>query len=133
MKTTFKHPRVLFMILSLGVLILASSCGGGGGGGDGDGNGNGDGGGQTLNEYNFRMDFGASDGPLPLEVTAILGDEEVTATLKGSPGGTYILDPETLAFDAGPMVRITTNLWPGPVGILNINLSTGIKSLSANK
>jgi len=132
-KTTFNHPRVLFMILSLSVLILASSCGGGGGGGgDGDGNGNDDGGGQTLNEYNFRMDFGASDGPLPLEVAAILGDEEVTATLEGSPGGSYILDPESVAFDAGPMVRITTNLWPGPLGILNINLSNDIKSIDGN-
>jgi hypothetical protein len=126
-KTLFKHQRVLFMILSLSVLILASSCGGGGGGGgDGD-DGGGDGGGQPLSVYSFQLNL-LADKPLTLSTT--LDSQPITATLEkifegGTFNGTYALDNGTIIMSTGA-VKVTTNIWAQP---LSIGVTVPIRSI----
>jgi hypothetical protein len=123
-KALFKHQRVLFMILSLSVLILASSCGGGGGGGDSD-DGGGDGGGQPLSQYGFGLSPLADK---PLTLSATLDSQPISATLeKGSEGetfnGTYDIASETITMRASFVKVTTTGMWDPPLNTLWIRIT----------
>ncbi len=124
-----KHVKSISAFLAFCLCIFLASCGGGGGGGGG-GDGGGDGGGQTLNKYDYSLSFLNDD---PIRLSAVIG----SATLEALPGvtqisGSYTLDTETITLAGGPMVKVTTDLWNAPLGILSINVDEPIESIEGD-
>ncbi len=121
--------RLFILSISLFLSLLLVSCGGGGGGGSNDGGGDGgtgEGGNQTLAAYDFVLSLLADK---PLEIGSRLGSETVTArleTLAGPLTGTYDMDTEAITLNGGPLLRVTTDIWPGNEGILSINVNAPI-------
>ena len=122
-----KHVRLVFVPLAFFLCTFVASCGGGGGGGGG-GDGGGDGGGQTLNEYAFSLGFLTDD---PLRLSAAVGSATLEE-LAGPIAGAYTLDTETISLNGGPMVKVTTDLWNAPLGILSINVDEPIESIEGD-
>jgi hypothetical protein len=52
--------------------------------------------------------------------------------LAGPIAGTYTLDTETISLNGGPMVKVTTDLWDGLLGILSINVDEPIESIEGD-
>jgi hypothetical protein len=128
MKNGIKVSKAIVTIMRVLFIFLLASCGGGGGGDDGGG-----GGGDTLGTYDFNLSIldghpivltSSSETTITIE-PIINGDTEENIPILGS----YDLDADAITLNNNPMVKVTTNLWEGPSGIISINLDTNLVSV----